>query len=268
MIDIHNHIVWGIDDGSSNEDISLEMGLIAVSSGISDIIATPHCIPGSFENYCGQEFDEAFFRLREKLKQERSTSRLNIHRGMEVFACETTPQDLESGRICCLAESNYMLIECEFGEDPWFFRDVLGALLQRGVRPIIAHPERYYFVQDDTRFIFDLLNMGCALQLDSASITGDFGRECRSVALELLSSSAVQLVGSDAHDTATRTPDMREAADIVARNFSVNYANLLFYENPKRILSNRTLLFRGQSPSGGRSRPSSRYMSDEEYWGV
>ncbi|MBR3297705.1 MAG: hypothetical protein IKI64_00725 [Clostridia bacterium] len=268
MIDIHNHIVWGIDDGAHDEQVALEMGAIAVSAGITDIIATPHCIPGAAENYCGPGFDARLDRLRELLRAEKATARLNIHRGMEVFACESTVEDLEKGRICCLAQSNYMLIECDFDEDPWFFRDVLIGIIQRGIRPVIAHPERYYFAQDSTRYLYDLVNMGCALQLDSLSITGDFGRSCRSVALELLDSSAVQLVGSDAHDTDTRSPDMRDAAEFVAANYSPNYAGLLFHENPKRIIANMPLLFRGQAPGGGRSGPSSRFMTDEEYWGV
>lgn len=268
MIDIHNHMVWGIDDGSPDEATSMQMGHIAAASGITDIIVTPHCIPGSVENYCGSQFDAQIEKLREALKREKETSRITVHRGMEVFACDDTPFDYDNGRICCLASSNYMLIECDFGEDPWFFRDVLIALMQRGVRPIIAHPERYYFAQDSTRYLYDLVNMGCALQLDSASILGDFGRSCRSVAMELLSNSAAQLVASDAHDADTRVPDMRAAADFVAGNFSVNYAGLLFHDNPKRIIDNRPLLFRGQSSGGGRARPSSRFMTDEEYWGV
>ena len=109
--------------------------------------------------------------------------------------------------------------------------------------------------------------MGCALQLDSDSILGDFGSACRSVAIELLTNSAAQLVASDAHDARMRTPNMRMAAEYVAKNYSVNYAGLLFHDNPRRILENRTLLFRGQSTSGRRSSPSSRFMTDEEYWG-
>lgn len=268
MIDIHNHIVWGIDDGSDSELTSFEMAMIAASSGITDIIATPHCIPGRFENFCGPEFDAALSLLRDALSKEKSTSRLRIHRGMEVFACDSTLDDYDSGKLCCLAESNYMLVECDFDEDPWFFRDVLMQLKQRGVRPIIAHPERYYFAHDSIGYLFDLVNLGCALQLDSDSIIGEFGNTCRGVALELLSSSAAQLIASDAHDQTTRVPDMRAVADYVAQRFSYNYASLLFEDNPRRILENRTLLFRGQSPSGGRARPSSRILTDEEYWGV
>lgn len=268
MIDTHNHIIWGLDDGSPNEECSLEMAMIAVSSGITDIIATPHCIPDHFENYCGIEFDAAFDAFREMLHREGLSSRLRIHKGMEVYICDSTPDDYDAGRICCLANSPYMLIECGFSEDPWYLRDIALALRDRHVRPIIAHPERYYFAQDSTRYLYDLIDLGCALQLDAASIIGDFGSSCRRVALELLSNSAAQLAASDAHDTEDRTPNMRFAADFVARNFSPNYANLLFFDNPRNILENRRLLFRGQTSSGQRSAPSSRIMTDEEYWGV
>lgn len=268
MIDTHSHIIWGLDDGSPDEECSLEMAMIAVSSGITDIIATPHCIPGNFENYCGSDFDAAFDAFRAMLEKEQLSRKLRIHKGMEVYICDSTPEDYDSGRICCLADSSYMLIECDFSEDPWYLRDIVLALRERKVNPIIAHPERYYFAQDSTRYLYDLIDLGCALQLDTASIIGDFGSDCRRVALELLSNSAAQLAASDAHDTSYRTPDMRRAADFVARHFSPNYASLLFFDNPRNIIDGRRLLFRGQTSSGQRSKPSSRFMTDEEYWGV
>ena len=77
-----------------------------------------------------------------------------------------------------MAGSDYLLIECDFGEDPWVLRSVLKGLLERSVIPIVAHPERYYFAHDSLRYLFDYVDMGCVLQLDTESITGAFGREC------------------------------------------------------------------------------------------
>ena len=271
MIDIHCHILWGIDDGSASAEESLEMGRIAAACDVSDIIATPHCIPGRFENYCGSELDKSFELLFEGLSGSRTASSLRIHRGMEVFASPDTLADYDDGALLSLADSRYMLIECAFDETPSFFRGVLKGLASRGVHPVIAHPERYFFAQDDLRYLFDFLDMGCSLQLDTSSIAGGFGRRCRETAMELLASGAVQLAASDAHDADIRSPDMRPAWEIVANEFTARYADLIFNVNPRRILQDDRLRFPGREELDRRERrtPSSRprFMTDEEYWG-
>lgn len=267
MIDTHCHLVFGVDDGSYCASESLRMAEIAIKSGITDIIATPHCIPGMFENYAGEEYDLAFGRLIEVLHENKLDRRLRVHRGMEAFAGPSTLDDWDRGRLVHLAHSDYLLIECDFGEDPRVLQDILRQLKARGVKPIVAHPERYYFAHDNIKYLYDLADMGCALQLDTESILGGFGRDCRNAALELLGSSAAQLAASDAHDSHSRVPDMREAADYVANRFSPGYAELLFDTNPARILENKPLLFRGQERRQRRRSPEG-FMSDEEYWGI
>lgn len=267
MIDTHCHIIFGLDDGSDSIETTLEMAHIAVSAGITDIIATPHCVPGSFDNYAGDDLDRAFKNIR-TLVSDATDSRLNIHRGMEVYAASSTIDLLEKGLLVYMSRSNYMLVECAFDEDPGFLRDTLRSMIRRGVRPIIAHPERYYFAHDSIRPLMDMVDMGCALQLDTASITGDFGSSCRRTAIELLDSGAVQLAASDAHDAFSRVPDMRDAAKFVAFNYSSNYADLLLEINPARVLENRSMLFRGQNSSGRQSPSANRFMTDEEYWGI
>lgn len=277
MIDTHCHIVFGVDDGSDCAEESIEMARIAINSGITDIIATPHCIPGMFENFVGRGYEEGFRRLFTELEAEELTGKLRIHRGMEAFADRTTLECFDRGLLHCMGKTNYLLIECDFGEDPRIFRDILSGLIHRDIRPVIAHPERYFFAQDDTRYLFDYLEMGCVLQLDTDSILGNFGRASRSCALKLLENGAAQLAGSDAHDAVSRTPDMRLCADFVADNFSGEYAGLLFDINPARLLANKPLHFiegsaairqHSDSRRGESLRRSSRFMSDEEYWGI
>lgn len=275
MIDTHCHIVYGIDDGSDSAEESLEMARIAVEAGITDIIATPHCIRGMFENFVGRGYEEAFEKLETLLLQSSGIGELlKIHRGMEAFADADTLSDFDRGLLARMAGSDYLMIECDFGEDPRVFRSILRGLIERSVKPIIAHPERYYFAQDSLGYLFDYVDMGCVLQLDTESITGGFGRECRYTAFALLESGAAQLAGSDAHDSLERRPDMRMAADIVANDFSHSYAELLFDVNPKRIIENKPLLFRQhRSPSPERRKPRTGrrkegFMSDEEYWGI
>ena len=275
MIDIHCHIVYGVDDGSYSRNESLRMAAEAIESGITDIIATPHCIPAMFENYVGPDYYAAFDRLYAALHDEGMDRDLTVHRGMEAFATPSTLAQFDRGALHCLGSSDYLLIECDFAEDPEFFSGILKGLLERRIRPVVAHPERYFFAHDDIRRLLDMVDMGCVLQLDTESITGAFGRKCRETAFALLDRGAAQLAASDAHDSDMRRPDMREAADIVADSFSPRYAQLLFDTNPRRILENRPLLFRGQYGSeegrDGTSRHHRRrdgFMTDEEYWGI
>lgn len=275
MIDTHCHIVYGIDDGSGSEDESLEMAQIAIESGVTDIIATPHCIRGMFENFRGRGYEESFESLESLLHEHGIDRRLKIHHGMEAFADGHTLSDYDRGLLHRMGRSDYLLIECDFSEDPRNFREVLKGLLQRSARPIIAHPERYYFAQENIRLLLDYVDMGCILQLDTESITGAFGRACSSTAFALLEYGAAQLAGSDAHDSRERTPDMRHAADIVADNFSSDYAELLFDINPARVIENKRLIFPSREQSERaperrrtRSRRTETFMSDEEYWGI
>lgn len=183
-----------------------------------------------------------------------------------MFACPETLKLTDSGKLLTLADSDFMLVECAFDEDPWFMLEMLQTVAASGKKPVVAHPERYYFVQDDLRYALEWAEAGYSLQINTGSLTGYFGRDCRRTAFELLSSGAVTLAASDAHGAKSRTTDMRKAYKTVVSEFSKEYADLIFSENPARLLKNKTLKPIGQILT--ETARGSGFLSDEEYWGI
>lgn len=238
MIDIHCHIMPGVDDGSSDFAESISMGETAAACGVTDIIVTPHCnIPASYGNYYGKEYEAAFADLR-ALFAERGIA-VKLHRGMEVFGTDDLGMLYDNRRVITLAGSRYMLVEFDFHDDAWRVRDVLVQLLRRGVTPVIAHPERYDMVQYDLQFALDWVQMGCLLQINRTSLPGDLHNPSVAAASRLLELGAVHAIATDAHGIFTRTTELLDAYDTVAGIYSEEWAKILTDENPRRIIEDR-----------------------------
>ena len=241
MIDIHSHILPGVDDGSQSLDESLELLEIAAESGVHTIVATPHCnVPDEFENYAGQELEYQFQRL------DRARKDLGIHiricRGMEIFATDVLPALLRDKRVWTINDTRYFLMEFAFSEDVDFCRDVLRRCRDLGYMPIIAHPERYFFVQDDPELAFEWCTAGFGLQLNKGSILGRFGPAPYRCARLLLDHNLAACVARDAHSPVQRSTYMGEIGDLLLREYGEDYQRLLLEENPSRILAGKKLL--------------------------
>ena len=150
MIDLHCHMLPGVDDGSASEADSLEMGRIAARSGVTAIALTPHCnLPEGQGHYYDGALETRFRRLAMLFRQEGLP--VTLYRGMEVFSTPELPRLLDEERLLTLGGSRYLLVEFAFGETPWFAAQTLESIAVRGLTPVVAHPERYYFIQDDPR---------------------------------------------------------------------------------------------------------------------
>lgn len=241
MIDIHCHIIPGVDDGSSDHAESAAMGETAAACGVTDIIVTPHCnIPGSYTNYAGPGYERAFSELSEIF--ERESIPIRLHRGMEVFGTDDVGGLLDRGLLHTMAGSRYMLIEFPFDDDMWRVRDVLHSLFHRGITPIVAHPERYYAVNDDIGFALDWADMGCRLQINRTSLLGPSAAPETQTARALLDMGAVHFIATDAHGVFSRTTELLDAYEFVARRYSREWADILMNENPRRVIENRRVL--------------------------
>ena len=147
MIDIHTHILPGLDDGSQTLSDSLEMAELALESGVDTIIATPHSNQlGRFENFDLAHLKHVFSRLQQALQEEGIP--LTLHLGMEIFASEDLCEKIQAGALLSLNRSRYYLVEFAFDEAPEFIGDILDGVLSVGAIPVIAHPERYFCVQN------------------------------------------------------------------------------------------------------------------------
>ena len=240
MIDLHCHILPGVDDGAASEEESCMMARMAAESGVTALAATPHCgVPGQFENFADERLMDRFSALERLLEREHVP--LRLYTGMEVFVTEQTPRHLREGRLLTLGGSRYLLVEFGFDEEPDFAERMLGELLEAGVVPVVAHPERYHFVQPQPACLLRWAEMGCALQVNKGSLLGRFGRRAAQAARWCLGEGCVHLLGSDAHSPWRRTPRMEEAWTYTADFDSPEIADFLLRDNPRRILEDQPI---------------------------
>lgn len=238
MIDLHCHILPGVDDGAASEEESCIMAQMAVDSGVTLAVATPHCDPRcGFDNFLTDSLKERFYRLEDTLKEMGIP--LSIQTGMEVFVTPETPRHLREGRLLPLGRSHYLLTEFAFDGSAAFAQRMLEELQDQGVRPVVAHPERYRFIQQDPERLFRWLDQGFVLQLNKGSFFGRFGRAAARTAHWCLQEGCIHLIGSDAHSPYQRTPRLSEIHEYISEQVSQETADLLLEENPRRILRDR-----------------------------
>lgn len=240
MIDIHAHILPGIDDGSRNLESSLEMAAMAVESGVKIMAATPHCCTLSrTPNLWGPELDDRVQHLRRALKKAQIP--LQIVPGMEIFGTEDVPELLRSGRMIGLNGSRYPLIEFPFSDYAGRATDILQEVVKLGMRPVVAHPERYYFTQEDPTVLNLWVQMGCLLQVNKGSLQGRFGPGPQRFSWELVGRQFAYIVASDTHSPRVRTPWMVEAAELLRENFGRAAPRKLLQEHPARVLNDEEI---------------------------
>ena len=240
MIDIHNHLLPFIDDGSPTLDDSLDMAEIAAASGVDTVILTPHCnIPDYFDNYYTPELMLAFQNLQTAIRQAHIP--LQILPGMEVFTTDNISDLIHRRQLIGLNFSNYLLIEFDFSVHPRRISDRLQDIRQNGMTPVIAHPERYDCIQDAPYIAETWLRAGCLLQCNKGSFLGHFGRHAEIAAHFLLEHQMISFIASDAHRTTVRTPQMHEIYQYIAHEFSDVTARRLMHDNPMHICRNMPL---------------------------
>ena len=247
MIDLHTHILPGLDDGSDDIEESVAMAELALEGGTRRLVATPHSNQsGRFENYFSAELVKAFEEF-EKAVREKNMP-LKLYRGMEIFASWDVAEKIADGRLIGLGDSDYYLIEFPFGAEPDEIGDILESVLAIGKIPLIAHPERYFCVQYHPDILYEWMKMGCLSQINKGSLFGKFGRGAAKTAEILLDFDLVTCIASDAHSAFVRTPYMEEIQEAVEERYDRGYAEALLYEHPKAVLDNQRIPFWGRQP--------------------
>ena len=241
MVDLHAHILHGVDDGAQSLRESLQMARMAVESGVRAIVMTPHCnIPGFYENYDSSELRGRFRELKDALQEENIP--LKLYPGMEVFGRENLNELLRRHRLIPVNDGGYLLLEFDFEEMAYWMSFLLEEIQSAGLRPLVAHPERYRAVQEDPNLAWHWVRRGCALQVNKGSILGRFGRREQQTAELLLEHELAACVASDAHHSAFRTPHMRELADYLEQTYGRECVQLLMIDNPARILNSEDIV--------------------------
>ena len=197
MIDIHSHILPGVDDGAADLDASVKLVRELASAGVTDIIATPHYVDET--NYVSEV--SANSKILKKLKTRLKKEKINvgIFLGNEIYISNRILGLLTDEAIAPLADSKYLLVELPLsGEFPSYY-DVLLELIREGYKVILAHPERYDSFQKDFESVEELYDMGVLLQCNIGSFVGHYGKGARKVAERLAKNDMIFAVATDIH---------------------------------------------------------------------
>lgn len=235
MIDVHCHILPGIDDGPESMDVSVEMAETAIAEGITHIVATPHASEAYF-------FDFARVReVRDEL-QAKIGSRLALATGCDFHL---NPENLAALRgnasPFCINQRDYLLVEFSEYSIPPAMDQTLHEIQLLGLRPVITHPERNAILRAQTDRLARWVRLGSFVQVTAGSLTGSFGAAVQKDAWRWMQEGMVHLVASDAHNMRGRPLRLAPAFAMVHEQMGEEVAKALFFENPKAALEGRDL---------------------------
>lgn len=237
MIDLHCHILPGIDDGPATLQESLELARIAVEDGIRHIVVTPHIHPGRYENSIAT-IQPALEQLQSALKNEDIPLTLGL--GAEVRISVEMLSMIPSGKIPFIGEwgdQKVLLLELPHSHIPPGSDKLVDWLLARDIIPMIAHPERNKDILNDLSKINPFIERGCLLQVTAMSVAGKFGDGAYQRARELLERDWVTILASDAHNTNRRPPVLSEGVEAAASVIGHEAAQQLVFTNPEKIVA-------------------------------
>ena len=242
MIDIHSHILPGVDDGSQNDEQSVLMLKKAIDDGIHTIVATPHYHP-KFLNKKSIVLTKV-----EKLKRLARENQLmiNILPGQEIRIYGELLEDYEAGKLLTIAaNSTYILLEFPFRHVPHYTEKLLYDIEIHGLIPVIAHPERNREFLANPDKLFNFVAKGALTQLTTSSLLGYFGKEVQKLSHQLIEANLVHTIATDAHNITDRSFNMSQAYDEIIKKYGVSYASY-FTENARLIIEGKPIY--GEQP--------------------
>jgi protein-tyrosine phosphatase len=238
MIDIHHHLLWGMDDGASNVETSVAMAKVAAADGISHIVCSPHA-NGTYV-YEPQVIDEKIIELQRLL--DRDGIAVKLGRGCDFHMSYENIQEakVDPGKFS-INGLGYLLVEVPDYGLPRNLTEIFYQLQLAGLTPILTHPERNPTLQSDRPRLEDWLRGGVLIQITAGSVVGRMGKHAERMAHDLLASRWVHFLATDAHNTTSRPPKMLEAFEVVAKKYGPDYAHLLCVSNPLAAFMGKSL---------------------------
>ncbi|MCM2983535.1 tyrosine protein phosphatase [Niallia circulans] len=238
MIDIHSHILPGIDDGAQTIEDSIKMAKTAVNEGITSIIATPHHKNNQFNNLKSSILTKVN-ELNTVLKQENIP--LTVLPGQEVRIYGEVIEDYYKEEILTLNHTKYLFIEFPSSSVPRYAERLLYELQTEGIIPIIVHPERNKELQEKPDLLYQFVKGGALTQVTASSVAGYFGKNVKKFSEQLIEHNLTHFIASDAHNIHNRSFKVREALDMIEENFGMEYINLLI-ENAEFLIEDKNVI--------------------------
>lgn len=237
MIDIHCHILPGIDDGPDSIDESVEMCRMAASDGITVVVATPHFTPGQYMVDSARVYEEAS-RLSAALLSLDIPVR--IFTGADVAISPEVPAQLKSVEHLTINRTGrYFLAEFPHTHVPPNWEVFLLSIVASGITPVITHPERNLWFMSHPEALYPVVAKGVMVQITAMSLTGEFGEQAQEASLYLLRHNMAHVIATDAHSAGYRPPILSEAADMAAELFGRDKADRLVNATPAAIVDGR-----------------------------
>ncbi len=244
MIDIHLHILPGVDDGPATIDESLALARALVDEGVHAAVATPH-YNDEFPHLSADDVAQRVEALQREL--DHHDIPLRVFPGHEVLIRPGLVEDVEARRVATLNGSRYLLLELYVSTWLPTTERVVFELLAHGITPIIAHPERYRAVQEDPGRLAKLIQQGALAQLTASSLVGAQGNTARRCAEGLLKRGLVQFIASDAHGMNRRAPHLLQGIDQARRLVGSDKARQIIDSGPTAIIIDGVALSRERS---------------------
>jgi len=240
MIDLHAHILPGIDDGAQTLAEALKMLTIAEEDGITKLVATPHLYRGKYQQLEELKIKQELEKLRKAAAQK--GLKIDLLSGAEVHITHKLLTEIRRHRVeLVINGSDYLFLE--FPSDHVFpgVKNLMFELLSQRLIPIIAHPERNAVFLRQPRLLAELIQMGVLCQVNSGSFLGCYGERIQVGVLNLLKLGLVHFIASDCHNSATLPPRLSPAVEIAAEIIGPAAANALVVDNPQAVVENRAI---------------------------
>ena len=235
MIDIHTHVLFGLDDGAQTLDESMTIIQKYIENGYKGVVATPHHYNGKYLP-SKKEIIESRQTILNELKNRNID--FEIHLGNEIFLDENTIHELENHEVFTLADSKYVLIEFPFLGKVNYAPSLIYQIQLSGYIPVLAHVERYQITKEEFDFIEKIYKAGALFQINLSSLKNETSQEYE-MANKLLDKDMVQLVGTDTHSPERRNPDVKKELDYLRNKMGENWYNEVVIENPQKIINDQ-----------------------------
>jgi protein-tyrosine phosphatase len=235
MIDLHCHLLPGIDDGAHDLATSLEMARIATDDGIKTIFCTPHIYPGLYEN-TGPDIQRRTASLQRVIHDK--GIELSLSYGADAHLVPGMLPRIRSGEIPTLGGSQYLLLEPSHNSRPPRFVEEVFAFIAAGITPVVTHPERLTWISEHYDDFAALAKSGAWMQITGGALLGHFGAKAERHAKRFLDDGLAAVIASDGHTTNRRAPQLQQSMHVASKYVGFDEASRLVVERPRAILQN------------------------------
>lgn len=238
MIDLHTHILPNIDDGARSIEETIHLVKEAQEVGFEAIISTSHYMEGYYETAVPER--EVWINvIYEKLQEE--NIKMKLYLGNEIYLTDNMVSLLEEQKASTINDTSYLLFEMPLNIEPMNLYNVIYEMMQNKLVPVLAHPERYSFVQEEPDIVKELIEKGVLMQCNYASIIGYYGKKAQIIVKKLLQNNMVHFLGSDVHRANTIYPRIPQILEKIKQIVGEEKLEELTTTNPKLLLKNKRI---------------------------